>query len=329
VSSAEIKTDIAAPNPVLQIVQRVGMVWFAVVALYIIAGLIEPNMMSVRQISNVLQVAAFLGAVAIGQTIVLLVGGIDLSVASMVTLVNIVSTSVMNGEPANVVPAVLICLVLAAMIGAVNGFLVAILRITPLIVTLGMNFILFGAALVYTNGAPRGSAADTFTPFGQEHIFGNIPVSTLVWLALALLVAFITRKTVYGRRLYAVGANPRAARLMGVNVEGITISAYVLCSLMAAAGGLLITAYIGLPSLGIGDQFLLTSVAAAVVSGTSLTGGRGSVIAAIGGAIFITEMNSVTNILRVSNGVQFILQGVIIALSVLAYRIVDAGTGRK
>jgi ribose transport system permease protein len=177
---------------------------------------------------------------------------------------------------------------------------------------------------VYTGGAPRGSAAPNFTPFGQDYFLG-IPVSALVWLALALLVAFITRKTVYGRQLYAVGANARAARLMGVKVERITISAYVLSSLMACAGGLLITAYIGLPSLGIGEQFLLTSVAAAVVGGTSLTGGRGSVIGTIGGALFITELNSVTNVLRVSNGVQFILQGVIIALSVLAYR----GIGRK
>jgi ribose transport system permease protein len=307
-----------------QLIQRIGAVWLAVILLYLIAGIVSPAMLSARQILNVLQVAAFLGTVAVGQTIVLLVGGIDLSVASMVTLTNIVATSLMNGAPENVPLALLTCVVLAVFVGLINGTLVAVLRITPLIATLGMNLILFGAALVYTGGAPRGSAAPNFTPFGQDYFLG-IPVSALVWLALALLVAFITRKTVYGRQLYAVGANARAARLMGVKVERITISAYVLSSLMACAGGLLITAYIGLPSLGIGEQFLLTSVAAAVVGGTSLTGGRGSVIGTIGGALFITELNSVTNVLRVSNGVQFILQGVIIALSVLAYR----GIGRK
>jgi ribose transport system permease protein len=305
----------------VQLIQRVGAVWFAVVLLYIVAGLISPAMMSTRQILNVLQVAAFLGSVAIGQTFVLLVGGIDLSVASVVTLVNIVSASIMNGDPANVIPALLVCFALAALAGLINGVLVAVVRITPLIVTLATNMALFGAALVYTGGAPHGSAASTFTPFGQSYFLG-VPVSTICWLILALAMAFLTRRTVYGRRLYAVGANARAAHLMGVNVGRVTISAYVLSSLMAAAGGLLLTAYIGLPSLGIGDQFLLTSVAAAVVGGTSLTGGRGTVIGSVGGAIFITELNSVTNILRVSVGVQFILQGVIIALSVLAYRFV-------
>ena len=313
-------TDEQKASPIAQLFRRLSAVWVAVVVLYVIAGIASPAMLSTRQILNILQVAAFLGTVAIGQTMVLLVGGIDLSVASVVTLTNIVSTRIMDGDPGNVWKAVLISLALAAIIGLVNGLLVAVARITPLIVTLGTNSILFGAALVYTGGAPHGSAAANFTVLGQGYFLG-LPISMLCWLALALVVAFITRRTVYGRQLYAVGANARAARLMGVHVERTLISAYILCSMLAAAGGLLLTAYIGLPSLGIGDQFLLTSIAAAVVGGTSLTGGIGTIIGSVGGAIFITELNSFTNILQVSNGVQFILQGVIIALSVLAYRL--------
>ncbi len=124
----------------------------------------------------------------------------------------------------------------------------------------------------------------------------------------------------FGRRLYAVGANPTAARLMGVRVEAITISAYVLSAVLAAIGGLLMTAYIGAPSLGIGNEFLLTSVAAVVVVGTALTGGVGSVIATIGGAIFITELNSFTNVIRITTGTQMSLQGAVIAASVILYR---------
>jgi len=147
-----------------------------------------------------------------------------------------------------------------------------------------------------------------------------VPASLMFWLVLALVVAWLVRRTVYGRWLYAAGANPVAARLMGVPVTVIVISAYALSALLAGIGGLLFTAYIGAPSLGIGNQFLLTSVAAVVVGGTVLTGGVGSIIASIGGAIFITELNSFTNVIRITTGTQMVLQGTIIALSVLLYR---------
>lgn len=298
---------------------RVGAVWFAVLALFVISGLISPAMFQFSQVLNVLQVAAFLGVLATGQTLALLIGGIDLSQAGMVTLVNIVSTSLMLGVDANIAEAVLVSLAIAALIGLVNGLVVVVLRVTPLIATLAMNSILFGAALVYTGGAPHGEAAPAFEWIGAGNLFG-VPVSMLFWLAIALLVAWISRKTVYGRWLYATGANATAARLMGVPVTGVTISAYVGSALLAGIGGLLFTAYIGAPSLGIGNQFLLTSIAAVVVGGTALTGGIGSVIATIGGTIFITELNSFTNVVRVTTGTQMVLQGTIIALSVVLYR---------
>jgi ribose/xylose/arabinose/galactoside ABC-type transport system permease subunit len=271
---------------------------------------------------NVLQVAAFLGLVATGQTFALLVGGIDLSVGGVVTLTNIVSTSVMLGENGNILPAVAVCLALGIVVGAVNGALVAYLRVAPLIATLAMNSMLFGAALVYTGGAPHGSIAGGFKWPGQGSLFG-LPASTLCWLAVGLAVAFALRRTTFGRWIYAVGANPQAARLMGVPVAATLIGAYVASSVLAVCGGLLITSYIGNPSLGIGDQFLLTSVASVVVGGTTLTGGVGSVVATIGGALFMTELVSFTNIARVATGTQYIVQGALIALSVVVYRALD------
>jgi ribose/xylose/arabinose/galactoside ABC-type transport system permease subunit len=144
----------------------------------------------------------------------------------------------------------------------------------------------------------------------------------IAWLLIALGVAWLARKTVYGRWLYASGANPAAARLMGVQVGAVVVSAYGLSAVLAALGGLLFTAYIGAPSLGIGNQFLLTSVAAVVVGGTVLTGGVGSVVATIGGTIFITELNSFTNVVRITTGTQMVLQGMIIASSVVLYRVI-------
>jgi ribose transport system permease protein len=307
----------------LRFLNRLGAVWVAVLLLYLVSGLISPGMFLISQALNILQIAAFLGVVAIGQTLAMLVGGIDLSVAGVVTMSNIVVTSLMVGRSETLIPALASCLLLAAGVGFINGALITLARVTPLVATLGTNSILFGAALVYTGGAPHGSISPQFAVFGQGHLAG-LPVSTLCWLAIGLSMAWITRQTTFGRRLYAVGANPAAARLMGVPVNRILMSSYVLSSLMACLGGLLITSYIGSPSLGIGDQFLLTSVAAVVVGGTALSGGLGSILGTIGGAIFITELNSFTNIVRVSTGSRFVLQGAVIALSVLMYHLVGS-----
>jgi ribose transport system permease protein len=306
---------------VLRVVNRLGAIWIAVILLYLVSGLISPGMFQISQALNILQIAAFLGIVAIGQTLALLVGGIDLSVAGVVTMSNIVVTSVMVGRADTLVPGLAICLLLAGAVGFINGLLITLGHVTPLVATLGMNSILFGAALVYTGGAPHGSISPEFAVCGQGHIFG-LPVSTVFWLAIGLVMVWITRQTTFGRRLYAVGANPVAARLMGVPVNRILILTYVLSSVLASLGGLLLTSYIGSPSLGIGDQFLLTSVAAVVVGGTRLSGGSGSILGTIGGAVFITELNSFTNIVRVSTGSRFVLQGAVIALSVLMYHMV-------
>ena len=301
---------------------RISPIWLAVILLYIIAGIVSPAMLSGAQILNVLQVAAFLGLVATGQTLALLVGGIDLSVGGVVTLTNIVSTSLMLGDNGNIPLAVAVCLGLGIVIGLVNGLLVALLGVAPLIATLAMNSMLFGAALVYTGGAPHGSAAAAFKLIGQGRLLG-LPASAVSWIVVAAVVAFALRRTTLGRWIYAVGANPEAARLMGVPVAATLVLAYVLSAVLAVLGGFLITSYIGNPSLGIGDQFLLSSVAAAVVGGTALTGGIGSVVATIGGALFMTELVSFTNIARVATGTQYIVQGALIALSVVVYRALD------
>ena len=303
----------------LAILRSVGAVWIAAIGLYLISGFISPAMFQLGQVLNILQVASFLGVIAAGQTIAVLTGGIDLSQAGVVTLTNIVATSIMLSQPENIPAAIVVVLVLALLVGLANGFLVTAVGVTPLIATLGMNSVLFGAALVYTGGAPSGGTPVEFQVIGTGSLFG-IPNPALIWLGLSLGLLVLTRRTSYGRRLYATGANPRAAEMMGVNVGRTIVSAYVLSALMAALGALLLTAYVGAPSLGIGNQFLLTAVAAVVVGGAALTGGSGSVVATKGGAIFITELSSFTNIIQVSTGTQFVIQGALILVSVLVYR---------
>src|SRR5580704_2855192 len=240
-----------SPGPLahaLRLVHRLGAVWVAVILLYLISGLISPGMFQLSQVLNILQIAAFLGIVAIGQTLALLVGGIDLSVAGVVTMSKIVVTSLMVGRSDTLVPALVISLLLAAAVGLINGSLISLARVTPLVAILGTNAILFGGALVYTGGAPHGSISPEFAVCGQGHLVG-LPVSTVCWLVIGLAMAWITRQTTFGRRLYAVGANPTAARLMGVPINRILIATYVLSSVMACLGGLLLTSYIGSPSL--------------------------------------------------------------------------------
>jgi ribose transport system permease protein len=304
---------------------RASPVWAAVALLYIVASIVSPAMLKPTQMLNILQVAAFLGLVATGQTLALLTGGIDLSVAGVVTMTNIVSTSLMLGQNDNIAPAIACCLILGAGVGVINGILIAVLRVAPIIATLAMNSILFGAALVYTGGAPRGSAARAFDVIGQGRWFG-LPASAICWLVVAIGVAYLMRRTTLGRWVYAVGANETAARLMGVPTRLTLIAAYALSSILSVLGGLLVTAYIGNPSLGIGNQFLLTSVVAVVVGGTALSGGIGSVASTIAGALFVTELTSFTNIAQASTGAQYVIQGVLIAASVVAYRKIGGET---
>jgi ribose/xylose/arabinose/galactoside ABC-type transport system permease subunit len=310
-----------ALSSVPAIVRKAGAVWVVVLLLYIVSGLISPGMFQFGQVINILQVAAFLGVVATGQTLVVLTGGIDLSVAGVVTMANIVSTSIMAGQAGNTLIAIIECLLIAAAVGLVNGLMITAIRVTPLVATLGMNSILFGAALVYTGGAPHGGISPEFAVFGQGHLV-ILPVSAICWLTIAFTMAWLMRRTIFGRQLYAVGANPTAARAIGIPVARTVIVGYILSSILAMLGGLLLTSYIGSPSLGIGDQFLLTSIAATVVGGTALAGGTGSILGTIGGTLFITELNSFTNVVRVSTGTQFVLQGAVIALSVLLYRLI-------
>lgn len=293
-------------------------IWAAVIAILCVTGLLSPETISWNHFANVLQVASFVGMAALGQTAVILTGGLDLSVGGVITLVNIVAATMMNGEPGTALYAVLFSLLLGTLIGVANGLFVTRLNITPLIATLGMNSILFGAALVYTRGAPRGSMAPGFTAFGQAK-FLSVPALAWVWLLTAVLLAVAFTHTPYGRRLYASGANPRAAWMTGVPVDRIKVIAYGLCGLTAAATGLLLSAYIGLPSLGIGDIYMLNTVAAVVVGGTALTGGKGTVWGSVGGALFITLLNSLTNVLRLSVGTQYIIRGVIIAAGIAFY----------
>jgi ribose transport system permease protein len=299
-------------------IPRSSGIWIATAALFVVGWILQPNSFSLSQLLNVLQIASFVGIVAIGQTVVILTGGIDLSVSGVVTLVNIVAALVMKGDPARIIPTTLLCLAIGVAVGIVNGLLVTKARIVPLIVTLAMQAILFGTALLLTGGIPSGGVPKEFLFLGQGRIAG-FPVAAIVWLGLTLVFAVATRRMIYGRWLFATGSNARAAHMSGVPVDPTLIAAYALSGLTAAVAGLVLTSYIGLPALQSGDKYQLLSIAAVAVGGTALSGGIGGVWLTAGGALFVTELGSITNVLQVGTGAQFVIQGAAIVLGTALY----------
>lgn len=268
---------------------------------------------------NLLRQGSALGVVALGQTLVLMSGGLDLSVGSTVILSDVLAAMLISGKEGLILPVVLLVLGIGALIGLINGVLVAYFKITPFIATLGVNFIVYGAALVYSGGAPKGDIPDTMRFWGDGFIGGVLPASAVIWLLITLILAFLIRRTRYGRELIAVGANRRAARLSGVSDQLVTLMAYVMSSLLASSGGLLLVAYVGTGTLEVGTDFLLGSIAASVIGGTPFEGGRGTLWGTFGGVIFLMVLYSILTVLALPTSGRRMVEGVIILVALALY----------
>lgn len=222
-----------------------------------LAVLMIPGFGSGSHLRAISASAAYIGIIAIGQTVTILLGGIDLSVAYMLNLAAVVLTALQAAEWGN--GGVFLVILLGAIIGALNGAGIAFLNISPLVMTLGMNSILQGATLLYTNGAPKGYAPDLATTLSTDSI--GIPVVVLLWLGLAIVVTVLLKTTTFGRGLYSVGSNRVASMLCALPIKPITITAYAISGASAAVGAVLLVGYSGQAYLGMGDNYLLPSIA--------------------------------------------------------------------
>lgn len=295
-----------------------GAIWVVLLVLTVVSASVSPVFLTQRFISTLLKQAASLGIVAVGQTLAILTGGIDLSVASVMALMSVLSADLMSGQNSRVVPIGLFCLAVAATIGLVNGLLVTKLRIPAFIATLGMILVVQGIRFVYTGGSPRGSIPTVLRFIGSGMV-GPIPAAVIVWGVVVLAFVTIMRRTTFGRRIYAVGGNPSTAHLSGVNVNGIIIAAYTLCSFLAGVAGLVFTGYNGFADNWLGRGFELNSIAAAVVGGTLFEGGRGGVIGTVAGVLIITILFNLVLLLGLDEEYQRIVKGVAIILAVALY----------
>ncbi len=264
--------------------------------------------------------ASIIGIVALGQTLVILTGGIDLSIPYTLNSAAILLTLLTQGHDSNLIWAILLILLLALLIGLVNGIGVALLGISPVIMTLGMNAILQGALVGYTAGGRPGSNAPPIINFIGQGAIGGIPVDLILWVLIIAAATLFLSFTTLGRSIYAIGNNALASRFSGVNVRLTRILVYCVSALSAAIAGIVLTGRVGSSYLGMGDLYLFSSVAAVAIGGSSILGGSGHYLGTVAGAFVLTLIAGLLPIFNIGSAAEQVLYGVIVLGMVLLAR---------
>lgn len=293
-------------------------IWALVALIIVIGVLFSPTFRSPANIFNALRQSIFLGFVSIGQTFAIIAGGIDLSVGSIVKLVVLVSAGVMQGNAALTIPVILLCLALGSFIGLVNGLVVTRLGVAPFIATLGMYIIIRGFAFGYTT-TPVGSISREMRQVYNMQI-GPVPIPVMAFFVFLIVAFLVLTRTTFGRHLYAVGGNEVVSRLSGLRVDWLRTSVFVVSGFLAAVAGLFMVSRMGVGDPNVGDGLELDSIAAVVLGGTSLLGGRGTLIGTLAGVLLLAFVNNVFNLLSVSTWYQGLIKGLIILLAVAIYK---------
>ncbi len=295
------------------------------IVLIFVTGAIEPNYLSVSGLRNSALFAVPIGVLAAGQTILMLTGGIDLSAAMIATGAAYVAA---NQSPKGAVIAIVAGLLVGVVAGAANGVGVGVFRVHPIIMTLAMSGILLGLFTSWAQTIFSGSTrmGDFIRTLGGGSIFGrSIPWAVIVWAVLSVFVVYMLRRSGFGRTLYALGDNAVASRLSGLRAWRVLIVAYTLAGLLGAIAGLLLGGRVGAVDLQLANNFLLPSVAAAVIGGTSIFGGVGTYSGTILGALILGVLQSMLTFLGAGQATQQMLYGsIVIGLSWLYTRIAAA-----
>jgi ribose transport system permease protein len=278
------------------------------------------RLFSLPTMVSLLHVAAGLGLVAVGQTLVVVGGSLDLSVAYVVSLSTLVAAETMAGDDGALLPAIGLTLAVSATIGLVNGLLVTTARINPFIATVGVGLLLKG---YLDNGydGPAGKTAPALVQgLGYQRV-GPVPLSFLLLLAVAAAAWFVLARTRFGHHLIAVGGDPEVARLSGVRGSRVLVTAHVLCALCAGLAGVYLASRLGAgaPRVGTEGLYDLESIAAVVLGGTALAGGRGGVVGTVGGVLLLASIDAIFNQLEVDVFFKQVIRGVIIIAAVAVY----------
>lgn len=294
----------------------------AAVLLFVIGALARPGFASFDSVSAVLLVASFVGLVAAGQMFVILIGGIDLSVPWVVNGAAILMVTSSLGQNERAAYALLLTLGMGLAVGAVNGLCIALFNVPAVVMTLAMNGIMQGLTLGLSAGMTCSACASYAPPVVAAAVHGSllgVPAALWVWAGVAACVSVVLSLTGFGRRTYAVGTSARASYLAGIDVTATTIALYALSGLFSAACGIMLVGFGGQAALGMGDPYLFQSIAAVVIGGVAILGGRGHYLGVVAGTISLVTLVSVLMAMNMPQYGRSIIYGVIILVLLLLY----------
>ncbi len=299
----------------LATIVRRGMVFFILIGLVVLFSLTSDRFLTERNLVNILVQNAHIIVVTVGMAIVMIVGGIDLSVGSVAALCGAITAGLMTRSGLPVELAMLAGLALGFGLGVVNGAMVVFGKLPPFVATLAMLGVARGLTLVYTEGKPIAQLPDTFTFWGRGTV-GPIPAPLIVWIVVVVLAWLLLTRTRFGLHIYAIGGNIDTSRLAGVPVNRVRLIAYGLSGMLAALAGLLLTArvYSAQPQAAAGLE--LEAITAAALGGVSMFGGVGNIPGAVVGALLVGVLGNGMNLLRVASYPQQIIQGAVLILAV-------------
>lgn len=301
-------------------IMQIVPVYLIAIGLLIIGQVIHPGFVSVPNIGQILLLSTFIAVVSYGQGIVVLTGGFDLSVAWVMTMGGIMLTSMSQGSNISAIWVIPVVLGTGLAIGMVNGLGIVLFDIAPIVMTLAVNTIIQGVVMTAIQGTPGGSSPPFLSYLTNANLVFGIPWLAVILFIFAILGILLLNFTSFGRYVYAVGNSPLAARLSGVNVNRTLVWVYGISGLCAALAGILAAAYTQTAFLGTGDSYQLPSLAAVVVGGASIFGGRGQYAATAGGAILLTILSAILASLNWPDAVRTIAYGVVILITVVAMR---------
>lgn len=302
-----------------RLLHRVTLTFALVLLLWTVANFLIPGFATFGHIRYMVELASIMGVAAAGQTLVVIGGGIDLSIASVITFTAIIMPLVSPAWDEVGLIGVAVTLVMALSVGLLNGLGIVFLRVHPLILTLATATILQGMLLLLVGGSAISTTNPTVIWLANGTILG-LPTTIVTWLIVALVTLILLHRTVFGVWLFAMGTNERATRLSGADVRSATIAAYALSGFFAGVAGLLLLGMNRQGSVGIGEPYLLGSIAAVVLGGTSILGGRGGYLGTIAGSLLLITLTALITVVNIQPGWRSILFGALILVLLLTAR---------
>jgi ribose transport system permease protein len=291
-----------------------------IVLLLLLGSIYSSNFLHFDYLLLQLKVASFLGVIATGMMLVILLGQIDLSAPWAITTGAMMSCAAAAYGPAGVALAIPFGILCGVAIGIVNGIGVAYLRIPAMIITLATNAVAQGLMVVYTGGfSPQDEATEAMRYIATGFLVPNVPNAVLVWVIVGAGAVFLLTRTTFGRAVYGIGNSERAAYLSGINTRRVLILAFAISGGLAAFGGVLLAGYSSKAAQSMGDVYLLPAIAAVVLGGTSILGGRGSYLGTVAGVILITLLQSILSVMQIPEAGRQVIYGIVIVVMLLLY----------